>query len=80
TEESQLDAAVKEAEERLGVVDVLVNNAGSGYRAAIEEGDDGAVRTLFDTNGFGPVAMIKAVLPGLRARRAGALVSGSAGG
>ena len=75
TEQSQVDAAVQQAEERFGAVDVLVNNAGYGYRAAIEEGSDEDVRTLFDTNVFGPVAMIKAVLPGMRSRRSGAIVN-----
>jgi len=75
TDQAQVDGAVKQAEERFGAVDVLVNNAGYGYRAAIEEGDDADVRTLFDTNVFGPVAMIKAVLPGMRSRRSGAIVN-----
>ncbi|XAS71562.1 oxidoreductase [Micrococcaceae bacterium Sec5.1] len=75
TEQSQVEAAVQQAEDRFGAVDVLVNNAGYGYRVAIEEGDDGDVRALFDTNVFGPVAMIKAVLPGMRSRRSGAIVN-----
>ncbi|MFK0002400.1 oxidoreductase [Paenarthrobacter sp. NPDC090522] len=75
TVQSQVDAAVQQAEERFGGVDVLVNNAGYGYRAAVEEGDDAGVRALFDTNVFGPVAMIKGVLPGMRSRRSGAIVN-----
>ncbi|MFJ4171422.1 oxidoreductase [Paenarthrobacter sp. NPDC089714] len=75
TVQSQVDAAVQQAEKRFGGVDVLVNNAGYGYRAAVEEGDDADVRALFDTNVFGPVAMIKGVLPGMRSRRSGAIVN-----
>ena len=66
---------MQQAEQRFGGVDVLVNNAGYGYRAAVEEGDDADVRTLFETHFFGAVALIKAVLPGMRARRTGAIVN-----
>jgi NAD(P)-dependent dehydrogenase (short-subunit alcohol dehydrogenase family) len=75
TEDVQVANAVQQAEERFGSVDVLVNNAGYGYRAAVEEGEAPEVAKLFDTNFFGPVAMIKAVLPGMRARRDGAIVN-----
>jgi NAD(P)-dependent dehydrogenase (short-subunit alcohol dehydrogenase family) len=75
TETAQVTDAVKEAGEKFGSIDVLVNNAGYGYRAAVEEGDDSDVRALFETQFFGAVAMIKAVLPGMRARRSGAIVN-----
>ncbi len=75
TDPGQVASAVRQADERFGGVDVLVNNAGYGYRAAVEEGDDADVRALFETHFFGTVAMIKAVLPGMRARRSGAIVN-----
>ena len=75
TDEAQVKAAVRHAEEHFGGVDVLVNNAGYGYRAAVEEGEEPDVAKLFATNFFGPVAMIKAVLPGMRARHDGAIVN-----
>ena len=75
TDVGQISRAVQHAIDRFGGVDVLVNNAGYGYRAAVEEGDDADVRKLFDTHVFGSVAMIKAVLPAMRARRSGAIVN-----
>jgi NAD(P)-dependent dehydrogenase (short-subunit alcohol dehydrogenase family) len=68
-------AAVKEAETRFGAIDVLVNNAGYGYQASIEEGDDAEIRAQFETNVFGLAAMTRAVLPGMRARRNGHIVN-----
>ena len=75
TDDRQIAAAVERAEARFGRIDVLVNNAGYGYLAAIEEGEDGPVRAMFETNVFGLVAMTKAVLPGMRARRSGTIVN-----
>ncbi|MGY1636919.1 oxidoreductase [Geodermatophilus sp. SYSU D00742] len=75
TSDEQVTAAVAAAEARFGGIDVLVNNAGYGYRAAVEEGEDGPVRQLFDTHVFGTVRTVKAVLPGMRSRRSGTIVN-----
>jgi NAD(P)-dependent dehydrogenase (short-subunit alcohol dehydrogenase family) len=75
TQRSQIDSAVAEAKHRFGRIDVLVNNAGYGYLAAIEEGEDDAVREMFETNVFGLIAMTKAVLPLMREQRSGLIVN-----
>ncbi|MDR3495056.1 MAG: SDR family NAD(P)-dependent oxidoreductase [Ancalomicrobiaceae bacterium] len=75
TDKDAVEGAVKLAQDRFGSIDVLVNNAGYGYRAAVEEGDDREVAALFATNFFGTVSMIKAVLPGMRARRSGTILN-----
>ncbi|HEY5841319.1 MAG TPA: oxidoreductase [Mycobacterium sp.] len=75
TDRDQILAAVSATEEAFGGIDVLVNNAGYGYMSAVEEGDDYEVRKLFDTNYFGVVDTLKAVLPGMRARRSGHVIN-----
>jgi NAD(P)-dependent dehydrogenase (short-subunit alcohol dehydrogenase family) len=75
TDRDQITAAVAATEAAFGGIDVLVNNAGYGYMAAVEEGDDAEVRKLFDTNYFGVVDTLKEVLPGMRARRSGHIVN-----
>lgn len=71
----QIDAAVAAAGRRFGGIDVVVNNAGYGYTAAIEEGEDADIRALFETNVFGLVNVTRAALPAMRARRAGYVVN-----
>ena len=67
--------AVKAAADNFGGVDVLVNNAGYGYRSSIEEGEEESVNLLFDTNFFGPIELIKQVLPYMRAQKKGAIIN-----
>ncbi|RNF87170.1 oxidoreductase [Streptomyces botrytidirepellens] len=75
TDSGRVAEAVKEAEAAFGRIDVLVNNAGYGYLAAVEEGEEDEVRALFDTNFFGLAEVTRAVLPGMRARRSGHIVN-----
>ena len=75
TDRAQIDVAVAAAIARFGRIDVLVNNAGFGYLGAVEEGEDDAVRALFDTNVFGLIDMTKAVLPAMRAQASGLIVT-----
>jgi NAD(P)-dependent dehydrogenase (short-subunit alcohol dehydrogenase family) len=75
TDPQQVAGAVKEAESRFGRIDVLVNNAGIGYFGSFEESDLGEVQRMFDINVWGLTRMTRAVLPGMRQRRAGTIVN-----
>jgi len=75
TDRTQAEAAVKAAIDHFGCIDVLVNNAGIGYFAAVEESDEQEVRKMFDVNVFGLSRMIHIVLPGMRERRRGFIVN-----
>ncbi len=75
TDQAQVDVAIMAAEEKFGRIDVLVNNAGIGYFAAVEESEEDEVRRMFEVNVFGLSRMIQAVLPGMRRRRSGFIVN-----
>ncbi len=75
TQRAQIDHAVAQTLRLFGRIDVLVNNAGYGYLAAIEEGEDAEVRAMFETNVFGLIDMTKAVLPAMREQRSGTIVN-----
>lgn len=75
TNENAIEDAVEKAKQRFGGIDVLVNNAGYGYRAAVEEGNAEDTKKLFDTNFWGPIALIKAVLPDMREKHSGVIVN-----
>ncbi|MBE5806947.1 MAG: SDR family NAD(P)-dependent oxidoreductase [Clostridiales bacterium] len=75
TKPDSIAQAVDAARARFGQIDVLVNNAGYCYRSSVEEADRGGVDAMYETNFFGPVALIQAVLPEMRARHSGAIVN-----
>jgi len=80
TDGAQIDHALAQADKKFGRIDILVNNAGWGYNCAIEEGEDQVVRAMFDTNVFALAALMRKVLPGMRARGKGHIINVSSMG
>jgi NAD(P)-dependent dehydrogenase (short-subunit alcohol dehydrogenase family) len=72
---NQATRAIMRAHALHGRLDVIVNNAGCGLLGAIEEAANAEVRRLFDVNFFGPLQVIQAALPFLRAQRRGHIVN-----
>ena len=75
TKPAAIDAAMARILDRFGQVDVLVNNAGYGYQASVEDGVEAEIRAQFDANVFGLFALTRAVLPGMRAKRRGHVIN-----
>lgn len=75
TDAGQVRRAVGAAEEHFGGIDVLVNNAGRGWYGSIEGMDESSLRTMFELNFFAVLSLIRAVLPGMRARGDGWIVN-----
>jgi len=67
--------SIRRAVEAAGDIDVLVNNAGLGLFNALEGTPMDEVRSIFEINTFGPMAMMQAVLPQFRARKSGVIVN-----
>lgn len=75
TDYAAIAPAVRRAESVTGPVEILINNAGYGHEGALEESSMEDLERQFAANVFGPVAMIKAVLPGMRERRSGHIIN-----
>ncbi len=71
TDEQSIAALIDAA----GPVDVLVNNAGIGMVGAFEATPISAIRTIFETNSFGVMAMTQAIIPQMRKRRSGTIIN-----
>ena len=80
TDATEREAAVAAALDRFGRIDVLVNNAGRTQVGAVEETTDDELRDLFELHFFGPAALTRLVLPGMRERGSGAIVQMSSVG
>lgn len=75
TDAAQVRQAVRAAEEHMGGIDVLVNNAGRGWFGSIEAMDESSVRAMFELNFFAVLTVVRAALPGMRARGSGWIVN-----
>lgn len=75
TDPQSIQEAASLVLERFRSIDVLVNNAGHGYRATIEESESDAIQELFLTNFFGPMELIRALLPSMRANHKGQIIN-----
>jgi short-subunit dehydrogenase len=79
TDKDQMNAAVHDAVEKFGRIDVLINNAGQGLEAGIEDIDIDDFRALLDLNLVAPLIAMQAVIPLMRAQGGGNIVNVSSG-
>ena len=75
TAEPQVKDAIQKAIDKFGKIDVLVNNAGYGLLAAVEEATDAEVKQNYEVNVFGTLNVIRAVLPFMRKERSGHIIN-----
>ncbi len=80
TDRDSVEETMGSVHERVGALDVLVNNAGLGMLAPVEDVDDADLARLFDTNVFGVVRVTRSALPPMRERRSGVIVNVSSFG
>jgi NAD(P)-dependent dehydrogenase (short-subunit alcohol dehydrogenase family) len=72
---ASVEAAVRDAGEKTGGITALVNNAGYGQSGPVEFVTEDQVRAQFETNVYGPLRLIRALLPSMRARGEGRIIN-----
>ena len=72
---ASVDACFDEVYEKVDTLDAVINNAGHGMLAPVEEASDDEIQAVFDTNVFGMVRVIRRALPPMREKGAGAIVN-----
>ena len=75
TDDASVERGVAQVLASAGRIDVVVNNAGIGGRAAVETFPDATTRAIFETNVFGVLRVVRAVLPAMREQGSGAIVN-----
>ena len=80
TDKSSITEAVHAGIRQFGRIDVLVNNAGYGSLGALEAAPEEVIRQQFEVNFFGLIEVTKAILPGMRAHKAGVIINVSSVG
>ncbi len=75
TRQETIQTAIAQVISEAGRIDVLINNAGVGITGPIEETPDEEIKKAFDTNYFGPLQVIKSVLPHMRRQKSGLVIN-----
>ena len=75
TDPEEVKEGVRLGAEHFGRIDVLINNAGFGFNAAMEEISDEELRRIVETDYFGLISVTKAVLPYMRAQKSGTILN-----
>lgn len=75
TDQASIGAAVDAGIERFDAIDVVVNNAGYGGHALFEQASEDSIRAMFDTNVFGIMNVMRAVLPLMREQKGGTIIN-----